>query len=96
MHSIRVSPSCTRPVGGECEFRTAVRASHRPAFRPPLRAPVTGPGRAPSAAPALGRGPAVRPLPMPGEFSLHGVFVPTLLGVMLLAYLVNSGLHALL
>ena len=33
---------------------------------------------------------------MPGEFSLHGVFVPTLLGLMLLAYLVNSGLHALL
>ncbi|HHA2532157.1 TPA: DUF1656 domain-containing protein, partial [Stenotrophomonas maltophilia] len=32
----------------------------------------------------------------PGEFSLHGVFVPTLLGLMLLAYLVNSGLHALL
>ena len=33
---------------------------------------------------------------MPGEFSLHGVFVPTLLGLMLLAYVVNSGLHALL
>lgn len=33
---------------------------------------------------------------MPGEFSLHGVFVPTLLVLMLLAYLLNSGLHALL
>lgn len=33
---------------------------------------------------------------MPGEFSLHGVFVPTLLGLMLLAYAINSGLRELL
>lgn len=33
---------------------------------------------------------------MPGEFSLHGVFVPTLLGLMLLAYVLNSGLRVLL
>ncbi len=33
---------------------------------------------------------------MYGEFSLHGVFVPTLLGLMLLAYLLNSGVRAVL
>lgn len=33
---------------------------------------------------------------MPGEFSVHGVFVPTLLGLMLLAYVINSGLRVLL
>ena len=33
---------------------------------------------------------------MPGEFSLHGVFVPILLGLMLLAYVLNSGLRVLL
>jgi hypothetical protein len=27
---------------------------------------------------------------MPGEFSLYGVFVPTLLGLMVLAYVVKS------
>ncbi|GAB3044863.1 DUF1656 domain-containing protein [Stenotrophomonas tumulicola] len=33
---------------------------------------------------------------MPGEFSLHGVFIPTLLGLMLLAYVVNTGVRVLL
>lgn len=30
---------------------------------------------------------------MYGEFSLYGVFIPTLLGLMLIAYLVHKGLH---
>ena len=33
---------------------------------------------------------------MYGEFSLYGVFVPTLLGLMLLAYLLKSGLRLVL
>ena len=33
---------------------------------------------------------------MYGEFSLYGVFVPTLLGLMLLAYLLKSGLRVVL
>jgi hypothetical protein len=36
------------------------------------------------------------PAPMYGEFSLYGVFVPTLLGLMLLAYLLKSGLRLVL
>lgn len=35
-------------------------------------------------------------IPMYGEFSLYGVFVPTLLALMTLAYLLNSALAALL
>ncbi|WP_372392538.1 DUF1656 domain-containing protein [Xanthomonas sp. NCPPB 3582] len=33
---------------------------------------------------------------MYGEFDLHGVFVPTLLALMTLAYLLNSAIGALL
>ena len=33
---------------------------------------------------------------MTGEFSLHGVFVPTLLALMLVAYLLKSGLRVVL
>ena len=33
---------------------------------------------------------------MHGEFSLHGVFMPTLLGLMLLAFLLQNGLRVLL
>jgi len=33
---------------------------------------------------------------MYGEFSLHGVFIPTLMGLMLAAFLVFLGLHQLL
>lgn len=33
---------------------------------------------------------------MYGEFNLYGVFVPTLIGMMLLAYALNSGLNLLL
>ncbi|WP_426806114.1 DUF1656 domain-containing protein, partial [Stenotrophomonas sp. SrG] len=33
---------------------------------------------------------------MSGEVSLYGVFVPTLLGLMLLAYLLTSGLRLVL
>lgn len=33
---------------------------------------------------------------MYGEFSVYGVFVPSLLGMMLLAYLLQSGLRLLL
>jgi len=33
---------------------------------------------------------------MSGEFSLHGVFFPTLLGLMLAAWLLNSGVRLLL
>ncbi|MEP9592883.1 DUF1656 domain-containing protein [Xanthomonas euvesicatoria] len=34
--------------------------------------------------------------PMYGKFSLYGVFVPTLLALMTLAYLLNSSIAALL
>ncbi len=33
---------------------------------------------------------------MSGEFTVYGVFVPTLVGLMLLAFLVHSGISALL
>jgi len=33
---------------------------------------------------------------MYGEFSLHGVFIPTLIGLMLLAFLVQNGVRVLL
>jgi hypothetical protein len=33
---------------------------------------------------------------MYGEFSLYGVFVPTLFGLMLLAYVINGGVNLLL
>lgn len=33
---------------------------------------------------------------MYGEFSLYGVFIPTLFGLMVLAYLINSGITLLL
>lgn len=33
---------------------------------------------------------------MYGEFSVYGVFIPTLLGLMLLAYLVQNGLRLVL
>ncbi|MGA0586073.1 DUF1656 domain-containing protein [Dyella sp. KRB-257] len=33
---------------------------------------------------------------MYGEFGLYGVFIPTLLGLMLLAYLVQNGLRLVL
>ena len=33
---------------------------------------------------------------MYGEFSLHGVFIPTLLGLMIVAFLLQNGLRVLL
>lgn len=31
-----------------------------------------------------------------GDFAVYGVYIPTLLGLMLLAFLVQNGVHALL